>query len=98
MTTTKQDKINTYALELSRTAYASVHNKDVLDDDNKCIMLYKENIITKHQLTVAYKNAMTQTTYELKTKQANVEAEYYDEISKRAFNKKSICQLLNKKK
>ena len=89
MTTTKQDKTNNYVAELSRNACASIHNKDVLDDVNKCIMLYKENIITKQQLTAIYKNAMKQTKYEVKIKQMQIESEYYSEVFKRAFSK--IC-------
>ena len=50
MASRKQDKINNYVTEITCNAYASIHNKDVLDDVNKCIMLYKENIITKQQL------------------------------------------------
>ena len=89
MATTNQDKINNYVAELARNAYASIHNKDVLGDVNKCIMLYKENIITKQQLTVIYKNAMKQTKYEIKIKQMQIESEYYSEVFKRAFSK--IC-------
>ena len=63
MATTKQIETNTYAAELSRNAYVSIHNEEALKDVNRCTELYKDNITTKEQLDTVYDNAMEQTKY-----------------------------------
>ena len=89
MTTAKQVKINTNIEELAHTAYANRHKKVLLEGGSKCIMLYKEHIITKQQLTVIYKSAIKQTKCEIKIKQMQIELEYYCDAFKCAFSK--IC-------
>ena len=87
MDTAKQIETTTFASELTRIAYASVHNEELLKDVNRCIELYKGNIITKDQLVEVCDNVMEQTRHEIKLKQLKVEAEYYQEVFKRTYNK-----------
>ena len=65
----RQNKIDTYAAELTNIAHVSIHQEDLLKGIIKCIELYKDRIITKQQLDKEYKNAMRQVKYEIKIKQ-----------------------------
>ena len=87
MSTARQNKIDTYAAELTNIAHVSIHQEELLKGIIKCIELYKERIITKKQLDKEYKNAMRQVKYEIKIKQMKVESDYYQEVYKRNYNK-----------
>ena len=84
---TKQIEVSQQIAEISRIAYASVHNEELLKDVNRCIELYKDNIITKEQLVQVCDNVMEQTRHEIKIKQLKVETDYYQEVFKRTYNK-----------
>ena len=87
MTTARQNKIDTYAAELTNIAHVSIHQEELLKGIIKCIELYKDRILTKKQLDKEYKNAMRQVKYEIKIKQMKVESDYYQEVYKRNYNK-----------
>ena len=87
MSTARQNKIDTYAAELTNIAHVSIHQEELLKGIIKCIELYKDRIITKQQLDKEYKNAMRQVKYEIKIKQMKVESDYYQEVYKRLYNK-----------
>ena len=87
MSTARQNKIDTYAAELTNIAHVSIHQEELLKGIIKCIELYKDRIITKQQLNKEYKNAMRQVKYEIKIKQMKVESDYYQEVYKRSYSK-----------
>ena len=93
MSTAKQNKIDTYAAELTNIAHVSIHHEELLKGIIKCIELYEDRIITKQQLNKEYKHAMKQMKYELKIKQLKVESDYYQEVYK---NIKFASPILNK--
>ena len=43
MATARQNKINTYANELSHIAYTTTHNEEILKDVNNGLELYKNH-------------------------------------------------------
>ena len=66
MSTPKQNKIDTYAAELTNIAHVSIHQEELLKGIIKCIDLYKDRITTKQQLNKEHMNAMKQMHMKLK--------------------------------
>ena len=50
MSTSKQNKIDTYATELTNIAHVSIHQEELLRGIIKCIESYKDRIATKQKL------------------------------------------------
>ena len=78
-----QIKKEEFAVEMSVVAFATIHDVELLEEFNECIVAFVDGNITKVQLNKMYKNTMKQMKYEMTLKQMQVESDYHSEVFKR---------------